>query len=459
MANERILIIDDERDVAETLQEMLRIEAYSADVATNLEEAESLLHNDLYDVAIVDLRMPETSGIDVLARCREIDPAIALLMLTAHGTVEAVTAAFKLGVKDFLTKPVRREELRFAVERALDVSRLIREARALRQKASAAPSFSAIVGNSSALRDALHLAATAATSEMSVVICGETGTGKDLVAAAIHSASHRSERPMVTSVVAAEPDQLQKSALFGHVKGAFTGAECSRKGHFQEADKSTLFLDEIAEVSLETQVALLRAIEKKRIRPVGADREISVDVRILCATNRDLLADVEAGRFREDLYHRIGGFPIRIPSLRERTEDVPLLAAHFVREFAGQNRPIPDIEPEALALLCQYDWPGNVRELRHLVERAVLLSRGETICSDHCFPSFSPTAGRRPVGYCDLPLEEASSRFVADYLEQMLAKYAGDVQKVADHAGMHVTSIRRKIRELGITRQPRGQND
>jgi DNA-binding NtrC family response regulator len=382
MPNAHILIVDDEPQVAESIQQLLIFEGYTADVATNLAETEALLLKRIYDAAIVDLRMADVSGIDILATCRMSDPAMALLMLTAFGTVEAATKAFKLGVKDFLTKPVSRENLCGALERALDVSRLQREVRNLRQQTQTTASFSALVGESSKLKVALDLAARAAASDIPVLICGETGTGKELIAASIHNSSSRRTGLMVTAVLVGAQDLLE-SELFGHTKGAFTGAVTSRRGYFQEADKGTLFLDELTEVSQHTQVALLRALDQKRIRAVGSDRENTVDVRIICATNRKIEEEIVAGRFRADLYYRIAGIRIELPSLRERREDIPLLAAHFVSKAVGEVGSIPEIEPEALTVLQEYHWPGNVRELRNVMNRAVLLSGGETLGAMH----------------------------------------------------------------------------
>jgi DNA-binding NtrC family response regulator len=452
MAGERILIVDANAEVADGLAELLRYDGYAVDVATSPRSVETLLKKALYDVAIVDLDTPSPGGMGILAYCREADPAIALLVLAAFGTVDSAAKAFKLGVKDFLAKPARHEDLSAAVARALDSSRLAREARTLQERFRTTPSFAGIVGRSRALKDALGLAAKAAASDISVVLCGETGTGKDLVAAAIHQASSRAARSMVTAVIAAGPDELQKSALFGHVKGAFTGATSSQRGYFKEADGSTLFLNEIAEVSLETQVALLRAIEDKQIRPVGADHDVSVDVRIVSATLKDLEAEVQTQRFREDLYYRIGGVFVVVPPLRERAEDIPLLAAHFLRDFIKPGSTVPQIEPDALESLCSYSWPGNVRELRNVMERAALLSGGETICSSHCL--LRPTSSSKQTSsVCfDLSWKRAHDSFARDYLSQLLSRYNGDTQKVADHAKVHVTSIRRKIKELGISR-------
>ncbi len=457
MANEHILIVDDERGVAESLRQMLAFEGYAVEVTSSAAQAQSLLARGFFDVALIDLRMPKVNGIEMLEVCRRIDPAVAALVLTAYGTVEAAVKASHLGAKDFLAKPIRRDDLLAAVQRALDASRLSREARTLRQLLRGNSSFAAIIGRSAKLAAQLDLAAKVAPSDINVVINGETGTGKDLVAAAIHEASPRARHMMVTAVIAAGPGELQKGALFGHVAGAFTGAVGARRGFFQEAHQSTLFLDEIGDISLETQVALLRAVEKKSILPVGADREIPVDVRILSATHRDLARDVETERFREDLYYRLGGIFLEMPALRERPEDIPLLAAHFAQQCAGPTRAMPEFEPAALAALCAYHWPGNVRELKNVIERAVLLSENGPIQSDHCLLHPVRAEGNSPSdAVYDLPLKIATNEFTANYLRRLLIRFGGDSQKVAEHAGIHVSHVRRLVRKLGLRAEDRG---
>jgi DNA-binding NtrC family response regulator len=451
MASERILIIDDERGVAESIRQLLAFEGFVVEVATTPVQARSFLAKGFYDVALIDLRMPEVSGIDMLAICREIDPAVALLVLTAYGTVEAAVKAYRLGAKDFLAKPVRRDDLLAAVHRALDASRVSREARALRQQVRSGSSFQAIIGRSPMLTRQLELAAKVAPSDISVVIHGETGTGKELLAAAIHEASPRASRLMVTAVIASGPSELQKDALFGHVAGAFTGATATRRGFFQLAHQSSLFLDEIGDISPDTQVALLRAVEKKAVLPVGAETEIPTDVRLITATHRDLAREVRDGRFREDLYYRLGGIFLVLPPLRQRPEDIPLLAAQFAAHFAGPARAVPEFEPEALVALSAYRWPGNVRELKNVIERAMLLSEGGPICVCHCLLQTACADGDSQVDTIyGLPLKQATDEFEAKYLRRLLARFAGDTQKVADHAQMHVTHIRRLLRKLGI---------
>jgi DNA-binding NtrC family response regulator len=457
MANERILIIDDEGGVAESLRQMLLFEGYSVETAGGAAEAQAWLARGFFDVALIDLQMPAVNGLEMLEICRRIDPTLPALILTAYGTVEAAARALRLGAKDFLAKPVRRDDLLAAVHRALDASRLSREARALVRQVRGNASFGAIIGRSPKLTAQLDLAARVAPSEIPVVINGETGTGKDLLAAAIHEAGARASRLMVTAVVAAGPGELQKGALFGHVAGAFTGAVAARRGFFQEAHQSTLFLDELGDISLDSQVALLRAVERKSILPVGADREVAVDVRILSATHRDLPREIREGRFRQDLYYRLGGIFLEMPSLRDRPEDIPLLAAHFARRCAGPRRALPEIDPEALEAMCAYRWPGNVRELKNVIERAMLLSEGGLIRPEHCLlqPSYAGGGAEADTAY-DQPLKCATRQFTTNYLRRLLSRFQGDRHKVADHAGIHVTHVRRLMRDLGLTEREEG---
>jgi DNA-binding NtrC family response regulator len=299
---------------------------------------------------------------------------------------------------------------------------------------------------------AIALATKAAKSNVPVLLHGETGTGKDLLATAIHNASSRAARRMVVAPVAEGSDNLQTSALFGHTKGAFTGAQSSHRGFFREADGGTLFLNEVGDYSPPTQLALLRAIEQKRFRPLGAEEDVDVDVRIICATHRDLGAMRTTGTFREDLYYRIAVWPIEVPPLRERPQDIPLLVLHFMREISGDGRALPEIEPDALAALSAYRWPGNIRELRNVVERMMLLSAGETIRRDHCSVSTGLEPDVHVENTRDLSLKEAQIQFETAYLKDLLARYGGNTQAVAEHAGVDVTTIRRKIRELGLSK-------
>jgi two-component system response regulator HydG len=449
-----VLILDDDVKLARSLAQLLRLEGYHVDVVDRADQVEPQVRKHFYDVALVDLRMPEKSGIELLRLLQQLDPAMALLMMTAFGTVDAATQAFRLGVKDFLSKPIRREVLLSSVQSALNSSRLARETRNLRERLRGSSKFEALLGRSPTLRKQLDLAGKVAASDLPVCILGETGTGKGVLAEAIHAASLRAEQPLVTAVVAAVPAELQKGALFGHVAGAFTGATQARRGFFQEAQRGTLFLDEIGDLTPEVQVALLRALEKKVVRPVGAEHEVAVDVRILCATNADLPKAVAEGRFREDLFHRLDGVRIELPPLRQRHDDIPLLAAHFAQQAAKPGQNAPAFSPEAMQALQEYHWPGNVRELRNVVERAVLLAEGLLIQPEDCLirRPLSPLPALSPRLY-DLSLQEFESQLKRKYLETLLTRYQGDTQRVADHAGVHVTTIRRLVRDLAIDKR------
>jgi transcriptional regulator with PAS, ATPase and Fis domain len=314
--------------------------------------------------------------------------------------------------------------------------------------------FQSILGQDSRLREQLQRALDAAASSLPVLLLGETGTGKGLVARAIHQASPRCHHPWVHANIGGMVATLVQSELFGHLRGAFSGAAANRRGLFQTAHGGTIFLDEMGEIVLESQVLLLNVVEDGQVRPVGADIPVPVDVRVVAATNRDLLAAVRAGTFRLDLYHRLAAVTITLPPLRQRKDDIPLLAAHFVVRERGPNGPVPEFEPEALHALCTYPWPGNVRELEMVVRRALLFCQGDMIRREHCLlpAAFAEREQATADPIFDKPLQEARDEFTATYLRRLLARFSGDTQRVADHAGVHVTSIRRLMRELHLSR-------
>jgi len=440
-------VLDDDAKLGESLGKLLRLEGYHVDVLCRADEVEPRVRRHLYDAALIDLRMPERSGIDVLQALRDLDPAVAVLIMTAYGTIDAAAQAFQLGAKDFLSKPVRREVLLAAVERALEVSQLARHARLLRERL--ATPLQALLGDSPALRRPLALARKAASTDLPVRILGDTGTGKSLLARAIHAESRRAAGPLVEEVLTTMSADLQKSALFGHTAGAFTGASKARRGLFQTAAGGSLFLDEVGDLALDVQVALLRAIEEKKIRPLGSTDEIAVDVRILTATNANLPRLVQEGLFRQDLFERLNGFLIELPPLRERTEDIPLLVAHYARQAAPRGRSVPNFSPDALKALQEYPWPGNVRELKHVVERAVVVAEGDTIGVEDCLLRRSPQNSATAERY-DQTLEEFEMEAKRRYLSHLLDSYDGDLQKVADHAGLHITNLRKWLHKLGV---------
>ncbi|HFE46568.1 MAG TPA: sigma-54-dependent Fis family transcriptional regulator, partial [Nannocystis exedens] len=389
-----VLIVDDESSIREALQKVLTKEGLQVRVAPGGREALEILRNYPIQVMITDLRMPGMKGDDLLKAATALTPEVEVIVMTAYGTIENAVQAMKLGAYDFIAKPLKRAAIVAAVRKALDKHALVTENRELRAQLAAATSRS-IVGNSQVMRATLEIARQAAASSATVLLLGESGTGKELLARYVHQHSPRAAQSFVPTNCAALPESILESELFGHEKGAFTGAIRSREGRFVEAHKGTLFLDEIGEIPLHIQVKLLRALQEGEIEPVGG-RANKVDIRLVCATNRDLGGEVKAGRFREDLFYRINVIPIRIPPLRDRIEDVPLLADHFLRSFASKHgKAVDGVSNGALRLMSNYGWPGNVRELENAIERAVVLCRGKLIGVDDLpLELRDPQAGR-----------------------------------------------------------------
>src|SRR6516164_8285472 len=380
MAKERILVVDDDESLRRVLQVQLEQQGYSVTPAASAQQTFSALQLRSYDLVITDLKMPGLSGIELLKQIRSQYPETIIIILTAFGTVETAVEAMKAGVYDYLTKPVHPEEMSLVVGRALEHLRLVNEVRALRSSLDRKYGFENILGHSEVLLQALEIAARAAHTNSTVLIRGETGTGKELLARAIHLNSPRKERSLITINCAAIPKERLESELFGHKKGAFTGAVADRKGKVELADGGTLFLDEIGEMPLELQVKLLRLIQDGEIEKLGSEVRIQVDVRIIAATHRDLQAMIEDGTFREDLYYRLAVIPLTLPPLRERMEDIPDMVQYFFRKSRQKNdRPELVMAPALLPYFARYRWPGNVRELENVVERMVVLARGDEI--------------------------------------------------------------------------------
>ncbi len=376
----RIAVLDDERRMVEIISMVLAREGY--DVHGFVEPATLLqsLAGEPFDLLITDLRMPGTDGLEVMARVRQADAAVPVILITAHATVATAIAAMRDGAFDYVQKPFDNDELKALVKRALEVTRLVRENRYLRAEVRSRYTLESIVAESTAMRGALDLARRAARSPSTVLITGESGTGKELVARSVHYHSERVGGPFVAVNCRAFAAGVLESELFGHEKGAFTGAAAARKGLFEQAVAGTLFLDEIGEIDLEFQAKLLRVLQEKQIRRVGGSSNVPVDVRIVAATNRDLRAEVKAGSFREDLYFRIAVIPIHLPPLRERREDVLPLARHFLARWTRElGREGLGWTPEVEAYLGRHAWPGNVRELENAIERGVVLARGQVI--------------------------------------------------------------------------------
>jgi len=466
-----ILCLDDEPAIGLILQDTLERAGHTAVAAHNVPEALQALQAGVVDLIISDYRMPGLTGLEFLSLLRQEGYETPLIMLTGYGSIEHAVAAIKAGAIDYITKPVRPEQLELAVKQALEVVRLRRENERLRKEVMEFRNERQIIGDSSAIRRVLQTVTTAAPTRATVLLEGESGTGKELFARAIHAQSDRRDGPFIKLNCAALPEGLVESALFGHEKGAFTGAIKRVEGAFERAHGGTLLLDEISEMRLDLQAKLLRVLQEQEFERVGGSAAIKVDVRIIATTNRDLAAFSAAGNFRQDLYYRLSVIPVRLPPLRERKEDIAILAYRFATQTAGEmGKEIAGLSPEALALLQSYDWPGNVRELQHAVERAVILSR-EPLLPAHAFDSqrfgltggWGPTpqrisgdlagaestaAGSRPatvpegaIILTSLDLAQAEAVLIARAIEVA----QGNRTKAAELLGMSVRTLRNKL--------------
>ncbi len=417
-----VLVVDDEFSVRDSLEKWFRRDGYRTAGAADAVQALARLQAEPWDVVLLDIKMPGVDGMELLGRLRELDPDLVLIMITAYASVDTAVAAMKLGAFDYITKPIDPDELSHVVRRALEARRLKAENVQLRQTVDELVGFQRIVGESLPMRKVLEMIASVAATDSTVVIRGESGTGKELIAQAIHAASPRRYFPIVPVNCGALPESLLESELFGHEKGAFTGAQYRRKGRLEMADGGTLFLDEVGTISPKTQVDLLRVLESKEFTRLGGAKPIKVDFRVLCATNQDLEELVRAGSFREDLYYRINVVSIQVPPLRERREDIPLLAQHFLEKFSRQmNRPFRGIDPAAMERLVRHPWPGNVRELANAIERALVVG--------------TPPAVREE----DLPVRvgrEAASAETGESLAEMEREH---VKSVLERKGWNVT--------------------
>ncbi|MGQ9629525.1 MAG: sigma-54-dependent transcriptional regulator [bacterium] len=450
-----ILIVDDDASIRSTLGILLKERGYRTYEASSGEEALRRMEEGVYDLMIVDLRIGHLSGIDLLGAIKERSPDTEVLMLTAYGSVETAVEAMKLGAFDYLTKPFERDEILLTVEKALERRALRGEVRSLREQLKGRYAFEGIVAKSGKMRRVLELAATVARTDATVVIEGESGTGKELIARAIHANSGRAGRPFVAINCGALPEALFESELFGHTKGAFTGAVAAKKGLFEEADRGTLFFDEVGEMSPALQVKLLRALQDGEIRRVGSNAPVRVDVRVIAATNRSLIDLMEKGQFREDLYYRLSVIPMTIPPLRDRREDIIPLAERFLRECCrNMGKNVASFSPEAVNILLDYDWPGNVRELKNVIERAVVLSTSEAIAPENLIvippkrstcPKNEISKGERNEGRVTLRELER------EYIESVLNECSGNRKMSADILGIGRSTLWRKLKEYGIT--------
>jgi two-component system, NtrC family, response regulator HydG len=444
-----VLVVDDEHGILESLQRIFEREGYRIQVTDSGETALDLIRKDKVDLVLADIMMPKMSGIELLRAVKAVSPSVEVVMMTAFGTVENAVECMREGAYDFITKPLKRAIVLRSVERALERRALLHENRVLREAMGSSPE-GAIVGQSHALKRTLEVMAQAAPSAATILLTGESGTGKELLAQHIHRLSERREAPFVAVNCAALPETLLESELFGHERGAFTGAVQRREGRFERAHTGTLFLDEIGETTPAVQVRLLRVLQEGQIERVGGSELVPVDVRVVAATNRNLEEDVKAGRFREDLYYRLNVIQIQVPPLRARHGDVPVLAQHFLRVFADKNKKsVRGYSEAALKALDAYSWPGNVRELENTIERAVVLCRGEMIGIEDLPDTLAQKAGDGrseaqgifvPFG---TPLEEVERRLIQETLQRV----GGDKKTAARLLGIAARTIYRKLDE------------
>jgi two-component system nitrogen regulation response regulator NtrX len=449
-----ILIVDDEPGVRTSLGAVLRDEGYQVDAVDSGEACLARLQRSAFDVIVLDIWLPGIDGLETLSRLRQRQIDSQVVIISGHGNIESAVRAIKMGAFDFVEKPLSLEKTVLVVGNAVRQKRLEAENRALRARIDRRLTM---IGESYALRQLREQVAMAAPTNGRVLIYGENGTGKELVARTIHALSRRRGGPFIEVNCAAIPEELIESELFGHVKGSFTGAVADRRGRFELADGGTIFLDEIGDMSLKTQAKVLRVLQEQVFEPVGGSSSIRVDVRVLAATNKDLQVEIRENRFREDLYFRLNVIPIFVPPLRERTEDVALLARHFTEEFAREyGRRVKMIDASAIAVLRQYAWPGNVRELRNVIERLMIMVAGDTITTaDMAFlgagvAAAGGDADREPP----MRLAEARGRFERDYIQRTLAANDGNISRTAEILGVERSNLYRKMRALGIA--PRG---
>ena len=458
----RVLVVDDEASMRDMLRIVLRRDGYEVLVADGARAAIAILEREAIDLLVSDIRMPDGSGVDVLRAAKDANRDVVAFMMTAFASTDTAVEAMRLGAVDYFTKPFSVDELRFKIAQHLETRRIKEENVVLKRALNATHEFANLVGRSPAMLELFHLVETVAKTPSTVLITGESGTGKEMVAKAIHVNSLRRDRPFVALNCGAVPETLLESELFGHVRGAFTGADTNKKGLVEVADGGTIFLDEIGEMTPSMQVKLLRVLQERRFRRLGGTDEVAADIRIVAATNQDLQQMVANGRFREDLYYRINVIPVQLPPLRERREDVPLLAERFLRTFAeAMGKNVTGISNEALRVLAAYDWPGNVRELQNVIERAVALEATPVVLPEtlpahvRCAPSAATAvASGPPPALPELEegfdLEARGEEFYRHYLALALARAGGVQVRAAEMLGMSFRSFRYYAKKYGL---------
>ncbi len=449
MDKKKILIVDDEASHRMMLKAHLDEEGYEVIEAPDGQAAVDLVSRQFFDLILMDMRMPVMDGMEALQRIKKITPVIPVIMMTAFGSIDSAVEALKAGADDYLTKPLDMDELLLKVKKVLHYRHLEKENLLNRERLGERFDFSNIIGKSPAMKELFETLAMVAPTDATVLLLGESGTGKEIIANAIHQNSPRKDQAYIKVNCAALPETLLESELFGHEKGAFTGAQAKRKGRFELADGGTLFLDEIGEMSPATQAKILRVLQEKEFEAVGGTRTISVDVRIIAATHKDLETEVKEGRFREDLFYRLNVVPITIPPLRNKKEDIPLLAEHFLKMYTEKNnKDIKTFEPRVMDALVRYPWPGNVRELENIVERMVIMSRGDTIVVEDLPPDFKTLQNgeeERPI-----PTGSSLKEIEKEVILKTLERTKGNRTKAALVLGVTRKTLQNKIKEYGI---------
>lgn len=453
-----IMIVDDDPDVRQSIMDVFADEGYEIFGAAGGREALEKVNQENIDLIFLDIWMPDLDGMQVLQQLKDVHPDIPVVMISGHGTIETAVQSTKLGAFDFIEKPVSLEKLVITAKNALTIYRLKQENLLLKERFQHEPQ---LTGQSPAMEDLQQQIAVVGPTNGWVLITGENGTGKELVARAIHRLSKRAEKPFVDVNCAAIPENLIESELLGHEKGAFTGATGRKKGKFEQAHEGTIFLDEIGDMSLNTQAKILRVLQEQSLSRLGSSKTISIDVRVIAATNKNLEAEIAQGNFREDLYYRLSVIPMHVPPLRERKDDIPLLAEQFMSHYTlEKGEPDKKLAPELMPVLQRYNWPGNVRELKNLMERLAIMSRRNEISpsdlpeyitgpgktSDKGTPSTHSSADRFYTDH----LSEAVSRFEKYYLTEKLKEFDGNISRTATHIGITRRNLHRKIKALAI---------
>ncbi len=449
--NKAILIVDDEESICQTLGGILKDEGHEIVTAASGEEALRIVDEDPPHLVILDIWLPGIDGVEVLKTIKAGHPQIQVIIMSGHGTIETAVKATRLGAFDFIEKPLSLEKVILVVNHALEMIRLEEENLLLKQKVSHEYE---LTGQSGPIQDLKEMIGIVAPTNAWILIMGENGTGKELVARSIHHQSRRAQKSFIEVNCAAIPEDLIESELFGHEKGAFTGATAMKRGKFDLANEGTIFLDEVADMSLKAQAKVLRILQEKKFERVGGNKLIPTDVRVLAATNKDLEKEMEEGRFRQDLYYRLNVIPLRIPPLRDRKEDVPLLVAQFIKDFAlKEGDPEKEVTDEVLAVLMKHNWPGNVRELKNIIERLVIMTQTRVISKCDLFPLFEEGRQETVLVEPEIALDSfraAKQDFERQYIIRKLREFDGNISKTAEAIGLERSNLHKKIRSYGL---------